>query len=48
MNAATGATEKLRCDTLDVFHSTLKEAVQQLGVSFLQVAVGVSASGASV
>ena len=32
MNAATAASEKLRCDTLDIFHATLRESVARMGV----------------
>ena len=32
MNAATAASEKLRCDTLDTFHATLRMSVVRMGV----------------
>jgi hypothetical protein len=45
INAATGASEKLHCDTLDVFHRTLREAVKQLGVGYPLACYEVCARG---
>ena len=35
INACTAAAEKLRCDTLDIFHDTLREMHKRLNVSEL-------------
>ena len=45
INEATGANEKLICETLDIFHKTLMEAERQLGVRQLDCILGLDGCG---